>query len=766
MKTILEKSIRFPWLVMVIIAGLSAYFLIELRMNGRMETNLDEYMPKTHPAFIYSDQAEEWFNIRDGILIAIEHNESIYNIQTLQKIREISEQLQAMPEFDDNDVISLYTADNITGSEYDLEVKAFYRNIPASPIEMDELRNNVRENEMVFRRLISEDETVALIVAGMESSEFTQEFYSQIMQFAHSFESDSEKIYVAGRPIVEGTMALLGPADMKRMVPLVLVVIMLVLFLLLKSVRATVATLTGVSVSTIWAFGLMAALNVPIYSVTTMIPVMLIAIGVAYGIYFYNHLSRFSMEHPDDSRKDAALYVMQKLWKPLLMAAFTTMIGFISLLTSQVYPIKYFGTFTAFGILIAFLMAMIFLPSMVLIVGYKQVKTRKELNASSSGFSQKLTDWLLRHRKYVKLSAGVIVIASIIGAQLVWINSSFLDNFEKESDIVTTDAFVNRKFGGTSSLNLILEANTEDAFKLPENLMLIDEVQRSTENQAMVGSSFSLTDYLKRMHKVMNADDEAFYAIPETSDMVAQYLLLYEMSGDPDNLLKVVNYDYDLTNVTFQLKSDDSKTINAAIAAIEEYRDRLSDAGIDINYAGSGYKALVFSNLILQGQIMSILLSLLMVILLLSLMFRSLKTGIIGSIPIIITAVISFGVMGILNIPLSTATALLSSIAIGIGIDYAIHFLQNYKMNLAMDQNKLHALYTTVNVTGRAILYNAIVVIAGFLVLLFSVFPPNRTLGALVSMNMFTSLIGTLSIMLVMIFGLKSFIKFNEKYKQ
>ncbi|MFU8844409.1 MAG: efflux RND transporter permease subunit [Bacteroidales bacterium] len=766
MKTILEKSIRFPWLVMVIITGLSAYFLIELRMNGRMETNLDEYMPKTHPAFIYSDQAEEWFNIKDGILIAIEHSESIYNSQTLQKIREISEQLQAMPEFDDNDVISLYTADNITGSEYDLEVKAFYRNIPASLIEMDDLRNHVRGNEMVFRRLVSEDETVALIVAGMESSEFTQEFYRQMMQFAHSFESDSEKIYVAGRPIVEGTMALLGPADMKRMVPLVLVVIMLVLFLLLKSVRATVATLTGVSVSTIWAFGLMAALNVPIYSVTTMIPVMLIAIGVAYGIYFYNHLSRFSMQHPEASRKDAALYVMEKLWKPLLMAAFTTMIGFISLLTSQVYPIKYFGTFTAFGIFIAFLMAMIFLPSMVLIVGYKQVKTRKELNASSSRFSQKLTDWLLRHRKSIKLSAGAIVIASIIGAQLVWINSSFLDNFEKDSDIVTTDAFVNRKFGGTSSLNLILEANTEDAFKLPENLRLIDEVQRSTENQAMVGSSFSLTDYLKRMHKVMNADDEAFYAIPETSDMVAQYLLLYEMSGDPDNLLKVVNYDYDLTNVTFQLKSDDSKTINAAIAAIEEYRDRLSNAGIDINYAGSGYKALVFSDLILQGQIMSILLSLLLVIILLSLMFRSLKTGIIGAIPIIITAVISFGVMGILNIPLSTATALLSSIAIGIGIDYAIHFLQNYKMNLAMDQNKLHALYTTVNVTGRAILYNAIVVIAGFLVLLFSVFPPNRTLGALVSMNMFTSLIGTLSIMLVMIFGLKSFIKFNEKNKK
>ena len=759
MKKILEKSIRYPWLVMAVMLVLSVYFMNELRRSGRMETNLDEYMPKTHPAFIYSDQAEEWFNIKDGILIAIEHESSIYNPQTLQKIREISEKLQEMPEFDDNDVMSLYTADNITGSEYDLEVKAFYHTAPETQEELDELSMIVRDNEMVYQRLISQDEKVALIVAGMKSNGFTQEFYQHIMEFAHSYESDSETIYVAGRPIVEGTMALLGPADMKRMVPIVLVVIALVLYLLLKSGRAMAATLLGVTVSTIWAFGLMAALKVPIYSVTTMIPVMLIAIGVAYGIYFYNYLNRFVKGNPDASRREAAVHVIGKLWKPLLMAAFTTMIGFISLLCSQVYPIKYFGIFTAFGIFVAFLMAMIFLPSVVMIAGFKKLKSGKEEVNKPSVFSTRLSNCLLRNKKAVKLAAGIIIVASIIGAQWVWINSSFLDNFEKDSDIVLTDAFVNSKFGGTSTLNLILEADNEDAFKLPENLRLIDEVQQATENLPLVGNSFALTDYLKRMHKVMNADDPEFYAIPETSDMVAQYLLLYEMSGDPENLLKVVNYGYDLTNVTFQLKSDDSKTISEAIAVIESYKDRFTEAGIEINYAGSGYKALVFSELILEGQIMSILLSLILVIILLSWMFRSFMVGLIGSVPIIITAVISFGVMGALNIPLSTATALLSSIAIGIGIDYAIHFIQNYKMNLAASGKKLLALYTTVNVTGKAILFNAIVVIAGFLVLMFSVFPPNRTLGALVSMNMFTSLVGTLSIMLVLIYGSKVFEK-------
>jgi predicted RND superfamily exporter protein len=138
-------------------------------------------------------------------------------------------------------------------------------------------------------------------------------------------------------------------------------------------------------------------------------------------------------------------------------------------------------------------------------------------------------------------------------------------------------------------------------------------------------------------------------------------------------------------------------------------------------------------------------------------MLRSWKAGLIGSVPIIITALISFGVMGLLNIPLSTTTALLSSIAIGIGIDYSIHFIQNYKTGIKNFTTRHEAIQHTMKQTGKAILFNAIVVISGFMVLLFSVFPPNRTLGALVSMNMFTSFIGTLSIMMILLYKSRVF---------
>lgn len=767
MKNKKKKHLFYAWTSLAIVLLATIFFATSIKKNARMETNLDKYMPSTHPAFVYSDMAEEWFNIKDGILIAIENPSGIYNATTLEKIKEISLALQDMTEFDENDVMSLYTADNIIGDEYGLNVKPFYSRIPTTPESLEEIRTAVRTNDMVYGRFVSEDETVALIVAGMHGDAFSQELYKQILDFARTFEDDADNVYVAGRPIVEGNMALLGPADMKRMVPIVVLVMGVVLYLLLRSVRATTATLLSVFVSTIWAFGAMAVTGVPIYAVSTMIPVMLIAIGVAYGVYFYNHLARFYQQTPHGTVSEAIKYTVKILVKPLSMAAFTTIIGFISLLSSQVYPIKYFGTFTAVGILVTFVLALTFLPSMVYIFGYKPRprKMKDNVDRQSRAFRY-FSNILLLKRWWVLGVVVLIIVFSAIGIQRVWINSSFLSNFEDDSEIVLTDKFVNSKFGGTSTLNVVLESKEYDAFKQPENLMLMDEMQAEVVLLPKVGNSFSLADYLKRMNKVMNEDKDEFYSIPSSNELIAQYLLLYEMSSDPQNLQKVINYDYNRTNLTFQLKGDDSKTIKEAMDAIATYKDRFEENGIEMNYAGSGYKALVFSDLILEGQILSILISLGLVFILLSIMFNSLLVGLVGSVPIVLTALISFGVMGLLDIPLSTTTALLSSIAIGIGVDYAIHFLQYYQLNLKDSKLKITAIYRTMNQTGKAILFNAMVVISGFLVLLFSVFPPNRRLGALVSMNMFTSLVGTLTVMMILLFSYNVFVKGKKKPKK
>ncbi|MFO8234075.1 MAG: MMPL family transporter, partial [Bacteroidales bacterium] len=428
-------------------------------------------------------------------------------------------------------------------------------------------------------------------------------------------------------------------------------------------------------------------------------------------------------------------------------------------LTSEVYPIKYFGLFTAFGVMSAMVLSLVFIPAGIMAFGKPKFPGKvKEQKKEKHPWAESWTQRILNNKKLVFIITALVIVLSIYGLQKVWINSSFLDKFEDDSEIVQTDKFINEKFGGTTKLNVILSAERNDAFKEPEVLKMMSKMQSSVDSSMqVVGSSFSLADYIERMNKVMHADKEEYNKIPSSQNLIAQYLLLYEMSGDPDNLWKEVNYDYNKANLKYQLKEDDSKSLKAAISQVNEFEDEFQELGVDINYAGSGYKALVFTDLILEGQIKSLVLSLVLIVILLTLMFRQLSIGLIGAVPISITAILSFGVMGLLGIPLSTTTALLASIAIGIGIDYAVHFIERYKINLKKYSNKFEVAAHTINHSGRAIFFNAVVVIAGFLVLTFSVFPPNRALGALVSFNMFTSFIGTMTIMLILLYWKKKF---------
>jgi len=763
MQNLLENILKRPILVLMVFFGITVFFVSAMKDNTRMETDLDKYMPQDHPAFVYSDQAAEWFDIKDGIIIAVENPNGIYNTGTLDKIKKLTKQLQKMDEIEKQDVTSLYTADNIVGTEDGMDVKAFFKRVPKTQEKLDELQQRVRSNEMVYGRLVSENETVTVIIARINDDVFTQEFYNEILELAHSYEGE-EKVHVAGRPIVEGTMAVLGPADMKRMVPIVLTVIILILLFLLRSVKNTILTMLVVLFSTIWTFGLLAVVGIPIYAVFTTIPVMLIAIGVADGIHLFSHVDLFRVENPTASKIDTIRNMVQEMWKPVVMTSVTTAVGFISLLTSQVYPIKYFGVFTAFGVLAAMLLSLVLIPAGMMLVGLPKIKKIKVHSADDKHttiFAHKFASGLIKYKWATLGLTAVIIVIAIFGTSKVWINSSFLDKFEKNSDIVLTDKFINENFGGTSTLNLVLESSKKDIFKNPAMLEIVDKMQTDVESIEIVGSSFGLTDYLLRMNKVMHADDEAFNIIPETSDLIAQYLLLYEMSGDPENLWQVTDFDYQKLNVTFQLKSDDSKSINSAMDRIESYRDQFKTHNIDMNFAGSGYKALVFTDLILQGQIASLLMSLIIVAVLLSFMFKNVVAGLTGTVPIIITAAISFGVMGLLGIPLSTTTALMSSISIGIGIDYAVHFIDRYRENTRKTKDMGLAIQRTMHHSGRAIVFNAAVVIAGFMVMLFSVFPPNRELGFLVSLNMFTSFVGTVTVMVLIIEQKKLF--WNKK---
>jgi len=663
-------------------------------------------------------------------------------------------------------------------------VRRFYVDAPADQEGADRIALAVRGNDMIAGRLVSSDERTALVIVELPESGFSRDLYEQIQSIADKH-AGPETLHIAGRPIVEGTLAALGPADMARMGPLVLLVITIVLLLVLRQVRRTLITMSVVVASTIWAFGLMSALGVPMYSVSIMIPVMLIAIGVAYAIHLYNQIDHFARETPGASRRDIAENAISVISSPALFAALTTVAGFVSLVTSQVYPVKYFGLFTAFGVFVSFLLTMLLVPAGIMAFGNGTIKKAAGAHGARAhgagahgarahgaraeripehGLGARFANAIKARPQFVYIVTAILIAVSAFGISRVWINTSFLANFDSKSAIVKTDAFINEHFGGTSSLNVILEASDPDTFKDPAVLRLMNDLQTGALGLENVGDAISLTTYLRRLHYSMNAADPAFDVIPDSSDLVAQYLLLYEMSGDPDNLWKVVDADFKSANVTIQMKSDDTRTIQRVIDYIDAQADDFVKLGISIRYAGSGYKSLIFSDLILQGQMSSLGLSVIIVFILVSFMFRSLLLGLVSTIPVLISIAVNFGVMGLLNVPLTTSTALISSIAVGIGVDYAIHLITHYREALKALGDEDRAARFSMSHTGRAVLLNAAIVISGFMVMVFSVFPPNRQVGLLVSLNMLTAFLATVTIMFLVLRSISTrFIKELQK---
>ncbi len=757
MKLFFTRLSRVPILTLLVIVVATAAFAIAAVGGFRIETDLNEYMPNDHPAFVYARAAEERFNIADGVLVALYHPDGIYRPETLAKIDALGRALGELEGIEPDDTMSLATADNISADDWGLTVEPFIDGIPSSADELRRLEDAVRSNPMIHGRIVSEDGTATLIVARPTADGFTDSLYEDIRGLVAEYEGP-EEIYVAGRPIVEGALAELGPADMARMGPIVLVVIAVVLLLVLRSIRNMILSMLIVAFSVVWTFGLMAMLGIPVYAVSTMIPVMLVAIGVAYSIHIFNSASVYLEEHPTATGRHLADNAIATITRPVVMAAVTTIVGFLSLLTSVVLPVRYFGLFTAFGVFSAMILSLAIIPSSFVLFGVKTPRTPGRKNrpgpadAGLPRFADRIVTVLVRRWKPVVAITVVLVAVGAFAIPSVWIDSSFLSNFSPESDIARTDRFVNEHFGGTSTLNIVLESGKADTFKNPAVLATMARLQDEIETDADVGASFALTDFIKRMHQVMHEGDRVYYAVPDSQELVAQYLLLYEMSADPDSLEQVIDYEYTSANITVQVKDDSSQTLSRIIAVSDLYRDELAGFGVSMQYAGSGYRALVFSELILDAQIKSLAISLVIVVVLLALMFRSIAIGLIGATPILITAVVNFGIMGVLGIPLSTSTALISSIAVGIGIDYAIHMIERYKEYMAERGNKHEAAVLTMHHSGRAIMYNALVVASGFAVLLFSVFPPNRQVGGLVALNMAVSFLGTVTVLFLLLY--------------
>jgi predicted RND superfamily exporter protein len=246
----------------------------------------------------------------------------------------------------------------------------------------------------------------------------------------------------------------------------------------------------------------------------------------------------------------------------------------------------------------------------------------------------------------------------------------------------------------------------------------------------------------------MNEGRPEMHVMPDSKELVAQYLLLYSMSGDPDDFVDVVEPDYRMANVRVQLQSDHYADVKQAIAAVQQaMRTQFPDRTVQVNLAGQANNSYTIINLVLSNQIQNVIFTIVMVFLITSLIFHSWAAGAFCAAPTVVATVVNFGIMGYFGITLGVITAMTADIGIGVGVDYAIHFVNRYRLLGRRYADPLEVTRHTMVTAGKAIFFNALVVGAGFAVLLVSHFPLHSNLGLLVALNMGVSCLAAMTIL-------------------
>jgi len=765
----LRLVIAWPKLVIVLVMAITMGLASQMA-KIQIETDTEAFIPAGHQATLNNDRMKEIFGTPDLLWIGVvrddggQKNRGIYQSDSLRLIQTITEKVRMIPGIIDQDVVSIATEDNIRGTADGMEVEPFMEDVPASSSDMEKLQTAIREFEIFDGFIVAKDGSAAAILAELEPHDLLMsrgldkfKVYQSVKAVVDEVSHDRpEQFHVAGLPVAEATLGKYIQEDMSVMMPMVFLVLMVLLFFTYRSVRGVILPMAVVLLSVVSAMGIMAAVGVPMYPTTTMVPVVLMAIGVADAIHILGKYYEVVLTSPHASRHAIVLKTMDEMWRPVVLTSFTTGVGFLSFLMMGMVPLEMMGVFAAIGILYAMFVSLTLVPAALVLLkpnAPKQlIEMAKTKGVEHAGFLSRMLSLLAiqvsRQSTNTLYAASFLLFVFAWGASFVYVNDSYMTNFQQDSDVVLADEQINKRFIGSYQRNLLLEADEVDAFHSPQLLNAVWAFQQDMEAVAGVGGTISIADYIRRMHRVMNEDRPEMEKIPDTSDLIAQYVLLYSFSGAPDDFAEVVDTEYKLGNVRIFGTSDnflDGRVVEEALHPLAA--KHFDPLGIKWSVAGNAHIGFVQTEMITDNLRFNILTTVLVIFIFVWAMMRSLVAGLFVMVPVLAAVILNFAIMGMSGITIGWGSSMFTSIAICIGVDYAIHLIYKFQREHSNSGNEQRALMLTLATTGKTILFNAVVVIAGFMVLLASQMPPNQQMGALVSAAMFSSFAATLIVL-------------------
>jgi predicted RND superfamily exporter protein len=741
-------KMRIPILVFILIV--TVFFAFQLK-DLRIDNSVEGFVVDNDPDKIYFEKFREIFGSDEIIIIGFKVD-NVFDTEFLSLVDELTRKLDKYKNIDE--VVSLTNVKEIRGSEGLLEVNDLIGHVPTSEEEMNRLKDAVYENPLHLNYLIDEKERVTAIYAILPEKRIEErvkeKMVEDVREMLGEVVPEGIEFYVAGTPPIKRDMGSYLKRDQMIFTPLTFFLMALILFLTYRSIKCTVLPLLMVVIVLTWALGFIAITGRPITVVLSMLQPLLIVMTVAHSIHLLSHYNENNLMIED--KFQSLRTTLTHILLPCSLTTITTAFGFSSLGISKIPPIKDFGFFTAIGVVFAFTVVLTVVPIILFYVKAPKVRVvHKENGGLTEKVLETLSFFVMKRKVYVVIACILITIFSIVGVFKIEIETDFIKYFKKDSDIYISTFFIQEHLTGTSSLNVVIEGGEEGIIKEPRVLYQMEKLEEYLESKPQVRKTISILDFLKDMNKAMHDGDPDYYVIPETRNLVAQYLLLYSMSGEPDDFDRFVDFTYEKATVTTRLIHMSSQELRRFIDETKDYCENNFSDDLEVKVTGD---TVLYNNMdrsMVDGQIKSILLALFTIFLVMSLVFRSFYLGSLSMIPNLIPIFLTLGLMGWAGIHLNTSTIMIGSVAIGIAVDDTIHFMTRYFREISEGKSVESAIKNAMLNAGRPIIFTTMVVGSGFFVLLFASFVPVKWFGSLTAFTMFSALIGDLIVLPVIL---------------
>ena len=535
----MKNLLKRPAIIVAIVLAVTVFMGIQIP-RVVLDNDVLEFFPDDHPSYVRMKALDDIYESQIMFDICITEKDGTFlNNRTIQAIKEISEIVEAYPAVDD--LSSVINTDFPDGSSEGMIVEPLItEGFSGTDEEIAQLKTNLLDwPDMYKNSLYSEDfkSTQILVVVNKDAThEEKNAIYDGIVDFTKVY--DWLDVRVAGDPVISHDAEIFMIADLTALIPLVMLVLLVSLYLAFHRLGGTLLPMITVLITTIWTVGIMALFNVPFSIVSTCLPVLLIAIGSAYGIHvmthYYTDMRQQDGKISGEKHKEIVISSVEQVLQPVILAGFTTIVGFSSIITSPIVPLKTFGLFSTIGTVIALVLSLTFIPALM-IMGYREHSESKGAALQEEKIQRReekshkrmeaVYKRMSRHRIGVLVVTLFVVIISAYGLSKMNIESALIDYFPKDSSIRVNADYISDNFAGTNTFNVVVKGENRGDVIEPQVLNEMDNLkQYLLAKNPDIGKIMTYTDFIKRMNQVMNfpadenSEDFGSYEYGETID--------------------------------------------------------------------------------------------------------------------------------------------------------------------------------------------------------------------------------------------------------